>query len=70
MEHTPTWTTTRRFPKVLGLGSNLTVLGTRPSGIPREAPSFTHVPPPQVASGVGDYSRLVIVSSRTVSLRY
>jgi hypothetical protein len=65
-----TWTTTRRFLKVLGLGSNLTVLRTRLSGIPCKAPNITHVPPFPIASRVGDYSRLVIVSSRTGSLRY
>jgi hypothetical protein len=63
-------TTTKQFPKVLGLGSNLTVLGTRLAGIPREAPSFTHAPPFPVASRLGDFSGVVIVSSRTVSLRH
>jgi hypothetical protein len=57
-------------PKNLGLGSNLTVLGTRLSGVPRKAPSFTHVPSPSVARQVGDHSRLVRVSPCTVSLRY
>jgi hypothetical protein len=37
----------------------LTVLGIRLTGIPREAPSLTHVPPFPVASRVGEYSRVV-----------
>jgi hypothetical protein len=52
------------------LGSNLTVLGTRLTGTPREASSLTHAPPFSVASRLGDSSGVVIVSSRTVLLRY
>jgi hypothetical protein len=35
----------RQFPKVLGLGAEPTVLGTRLAGIPREVPNLTHAPP-------------------------
>jgi hypothetical protein len=59
-----------QYPKILGLGSNLTVLGTRLAGIPRKVPNVTHAPPFPVASRLGDSSGVVIVSSRTVSLRY
>jgi hypothetical protein len=46
----------------------LTVLGTRLTGIPHKAPSLTHATPFQVASRVGEYSRVVGESSRAVSL--
>jgi hypothetical protein len=60
----------RQFPKVLGLGTDPTVLGTRLAGIPREAPSLTHAPPFLVASRLGEHSGVVGKSSRAVSLRY
>jgi hypothetical protein len=60
----------RQFPKVLGLGTEPTVLGTRLAGIPREAPSLTHAPPFPVASRLGEYSRVEGKSSRAISLRY
>jgi hypothetical protein len=44
----------------------LTVLGTRLTGIPREAPGLTHAPPFPVASRVGDYSGVVREISRAV----
>jgi hypothetical protein len=60
----------KQFPKVLGLGIEPTVLGTRLAGIPREAPSLTHAPPFPVASRLGEHSRVVGESSCVVSLRY
>jgi hypothetical protein len=66
----PTRTTNTRFPKVLGWGSNLTVSGTRLSGIPHTVHPASHMYPSPGYKAAGDYSRLVIVSSRTVSLRY
>jgi hypothetical protein len=59
-----------QFPKVLGLGTEPTVLGTGLAGIPRKVPCVTHAPPFAVASRLGEYSRVVGKSSRVVSLRY
>jgi hypothetical protein len=63
-------TPTRRFPKILGLGSNPTVPGTRLSDMSHPVHPASHMYPPPGFKGVGDYSRVVIVSSRPVSLRY
>jgi hypothetical protein len=48
-----------QFPKVLKLGTELTVLGTRLDGIAREAPSLTHAPPFPVASRLGEHLGVV-----------
>jgi hypothetical protein len=63
-------TPTRQFPKILGLGANLTVPGTRLSGRSHPVHPASHMYPPPGCKAVGDSSRVVIVSSRTVSLRY
>jgi hypothetical protein len=63
-------TLTRRFPKILGLGSNHTVPGTRISGMPHTEHPASHMYPPPDCKVAGDYSRVVIVSSHTDSLRY
>jgi hypothetical protein len=57
-------TPTRRF----GLGSKLTVSGTRLSDMPHTVYPASHMYPPPGCKAADDYSRVVRKSSRTVSL--
>jgi hypothetical protein len=63
-------TPTRRFPKILGLGPKLTVPGTGISDMSHTVHPASHMYPPPSCKAAGDYSRVVRVSSHTVSLRY
>jgi hypothetical protein len=63
-------TTTQAVPKNPRIGIESYSPGYKATGTPREASSLTHAPHFPVASRLGDSSGVVLVSSRTVSLRY